>query len=111
MLDEQTGWVAGTDGTILMTEDGATWSALSSPTANDLDGISFPTETDRLHLRDACGTILKSTDGGHSWAKSDQRDHHRPDRRLVRQRHRGLGRRRRRPDPQDHERRRLLADQ
>ena len=68
MRDEQTGWVVGTGGVILMTEDGATWSALSSPTTSELDGISFPAETVG-YICGTGGTILKSTDGGHSWAK------------------------------------------
>lgn len=68
MFDEETGLVGASDGSIARTDDGWTWQAVTSPTANNIAAISF---ADALtgYMCGGNGTILKSTDGGTSWTK------------------------------------------
>jgi len=55
----------GYEGTILRTEDGgATWTPQSSPTTQDLYGVSFVNANTGTAIGRS-GTILRTTTGGH----------------------------------------------
>lgn len=62
-----TGYAAGSGGTILKTTDwGTNWIALNSGTSNLLNSICFPSLNDGFAVG-AAGTILKTTNGGANW--------------------------------------------
>lgn len=67
MVNENTGYVAGTAGVIAKTTDGgATWVQLLSPTAFDLTRVDFIDESTGWVFGEG-STIFKTTDGGVSW--------------------------------------------
>lgn len=66
-FDNDTGWVAGGNGSILKTTDGGTtWSSLSSGTTQILTRIQF-VDSKIGYSSGHSGTILKTTNGGNSW--------------------------------------------
>jgi photosystem II stability/assembly factor-like uncharacterized protein len=79
--DSQTGWIGGTAGTLLMTEDGGrTWNKSPSPVKDDIRDIYFRNARRGWLLceRDIFGRdansptyILATNDGGKSWEQID----------------------------------------
>lgn len=66
--DGQHAWVVGMNGTILMTSDGgATWSAQSSRTKNDLLAIQMGSDGRNGWVVGFDGTILSTRNGGVAW--------------------------------------------
>lgn len=66
--DSSTYLVSGVDGTIIRTtDDGFSWSSISSGTSETLRDIYFPTASEGWIAGDT-GTILHSTDTGASWS-------------------------------------------
>ncbi|MCC6484511.1 MAG: hypothetical protein IT209_06665, partial [Armatimonadetes bacterium] len=60
-------YAVGDAGTILKTTDGgATWTAQTSPTSNNLRGVSAPTALFAFAVGDG-GVIIKTSDGGATW--------------------------------------------
>ncbi len=74
MVDENTGFIAGTENTILKTTDGGeTWTGSSQrarvgETRNNLEGIWFVSPTTGWIIG-SFGTLLRTTDGGETWEK------------------------------------------
>ena len=67
-LDKSTGFVAGSNGTILKTSNaGTSWSPVSSATTKTLSEIYFPTALIGYIVGEG-GVILKTGDGGSSWS-------------------------------------------
>lgn len=67
LVDETTGWVVGTNGTILKTTDaGANWTAQASGTTATLYDVHF-VDTLRGWVVGAGGMILATRDGGATW--------------------------------------------
>ncbi|KUK49012.1 MAG: hypothetical protein XD74_0394 [Actinobacteria bacterium 66_15] len=67
-IDENTGWMAGANGTLRKTTNGGeSWFALTPGTSVWLSGVFFLDESTGWVVGDG-GTILKSTDGGTTWA-------------------------------------------
>lgn len=65
-IDDNTGWVSGTNGTMLHTIDGGTtWLPQSTPTTIDLYGVFFLDALNGYTVGD--GTVLHTTDGGTTW--------------------------------------------
>ena len=63
-VDNKTGWIVGTSGTILHTTDGFNWSIQASGTSNDLETVDFINNT----FGWAMGSdYIKTTDGGNTW--------------------------------------------
>jgi photosystem II stability/assembly factor-like uncharacterized protein len=63
----QSGWVVGTHGTILHTEDGGqTWTAQESGTTAAFRGVSFISPTTGYAVGNG-GTVLRTEDGGTIW--------------------------------------------
>jgi photosystem II stability/assembly factor-like uncharacterized protein len=60
------GWVAGANGTILRTKDGASWTAMPSGTTAKLNRIMFVSASKGYVAGDG-GIILKTIDSGSSW--------------------------------------------
>ncbi|HEU4388635.1 MAG TPA: YCF48-related protein, partial [Blastocatellia bacterium] len=56
----------GGDGVILRTDDGNRWSAVQSPTKENLNSASA-SEPESFWVVGSRGVILGSTDGGRSW--------------------------------------------
>ena len=66
-VDQNTGWIVGTAGTILRTTNGGTdWITESSGTNNDLFSVRFIDQSTGW-ATGGNGTILKTTDGGINW--------------------------------------------
>jgi hypothetical protein len=64
--DADTGWISGGSGTVLKTEDGSSWTALTTPTTEDLLSVFF--RTDQIGW--VCGTTgacYKTWNGGDTW--------------------------------------------
>ena len=76
MISETTGFIAGTENTILKTTDGGeTWVGTSQrarvgETRNNLEGIWFVSPTNGWIIG-SFGTLLQTTDGGETWNKRD----------------------------------------
>lgn len=76
MINETTGFIAGSENTILKTTDGGeTWAGSSErarvgETRNNLEGIWFVSETTGWIIG-SFGTLLQTTDGGANWTKQD----------------------------------------
>lgn len=74
MISETTGFIAGTENTILKTTDGGeTWTGSSErarvgETRNNLEGIWFTSPTTGWIIG-SFGTLLRTTDGGETWEK------------------------------------------
>ncbi len=67
-IDEQRGWVVGTEGTILTTVDGgATWTPQSSGTTDWLNSVQMLADGRRGWVVGSGGTILTTVDGGATW--------------------------------------------
>lgn len=60
-------WLAGRDGTVLLTTDGSTWRHVTAPTPDDL---VFIEATDHAHavVRSAGGRTFRTFDGGATWS-------------------------------------------
>jgi photosystem II stability/assembly factor-like uncharacterized protein len=66
-VNSTTGWVAGSNGTMLKTTDaGVSWSSQTANTSNNINGISFFSTSTGWFVGDV-GIIKKTTDGGGSW--------------------------------------------
>src|SRR5271165_5749306 len=66
--DGRHGWVVGTDGTILATEDGGGhWTPETSSTSNNLRGIVVAADGRRGWVVGDNGTILATEDRGEHW--------------------------------------------
>lgn len=76
MISETTGFIAGTENTILKTTDGGeTWVGSSErarvgETRNNLEGIWFVSPTTGWVIG-SFGTLMHTTDGGENWEKRD----------------------------------------
>ena len=76
MVNETTGFIAGSENTILKTTDGGdTWVGSSErarvgETRNNLEGIWFASETTGWIIG-SFGTLLHTADGGTNWTKQD----------------------------------------
>ena len=76
MINETTGFIAGSENTILKTTDGGeTWVGSSErarvgETRNNLEGIWFVSETTGWIIG-SFGTLLHTADGGANWTKQD----------------------------------------
>ena len=76
MISETTGFIAGSENTILKTTDGGeTWVGSSErarvgETRNNLEGIWFVSSTTGWVIG-SFGTLLHTTDGGENWDKRD----------------------------------------
>lgn len=67
-VDENTGYVVGTGGTILKTSDaGASWDKLKTHTRDNLTDIDF-VNNQIGYATGINGTLLKTIDGGSSWS-------------------------------------------
>jgi photosystem II stability/assembly factor-like uncharacterized protein len=67
-LDSRRGFVAGDEGTLLSTQDGAeTWRQVSVPTRENLTSIHFVGELG--WIAGWTGVILHSDDGGNTWVR------------------------------------------
>jgi photosystem II stability/assembly factor-like uncharacterized protein len=100
-LNQNTGWVAGSNGTLLFTNDGGkSWHAMRKPTEDALREVYFSDEQKgwlvcdravfKLKTNDEPQTyLLRTTDGGASWSRVDLSD---PHVRLARAVFRGEGR-------------------
>ena len=77
-LDQNRGWVAGSNGTLLQTADGGTtWKKLSLLTRDSLDDVYFADERNgwllgsrdflKLRANEPPSYVLKTEDGGLSW--------------------------------------------
>ena len=67
-VNAMSGWAAGGGGEILATTDGgADWSAQSSDTTENLNGVHFADAADGWAVGDQ-GVIVHTTDGGGAWA-------------------------------------------
>ncbi|RLD31365.1 MAG: hypothetical protein DRI83_12550, partial [Bacteroidetes bacterium] len=65
--DNNHGWIAGANGTVLKTIDGGnTWDLCQTNTDKDLQEVIFRNSSDGLVVCND-GTILKTNDGGVSW--------------------------------------------
>jgi photosystem II stability/assembly factor-like uncharacterized protein len=69
-IDSEQGWIVGTNGTILHTDDGGiTWSQQNSGTNKTLIGIHFiAPELGWMMAQDA--TLFSTSDGGETWVES-----------------------------------------
>jgi PKD repeat protein len=67
MLNATTGWIVGSNGTILHTSDGATWTQQTSGTSLPLYGIAIADATTAWAVGSK-GVVLSTTDGGATWA-------------------------------------------
>ena len=66
-INDSTGWLAGSSGTILKTTDaGIRWTTLSPPTNEDIHTIVFFSYLSGLAFTQE--KILKTTDGGETWS-------------------------------------------
>jgi photosystem II stability/assembly factor-like uncharacterized protein len=100
-LNQNTGWVAGSNGTLLFTNDGgSSWHAMRRPTEDALREVYFSDEQKgwlvcdravfKLKTNDEPQTyLLRTTDGGASWSRVDLSD---PHARVARAIFRGEGR-------------------
>ena len=76
MISETTGFIAGSENTILKTTDGGeTWIGSSErarvgETRNNLEGIWFVSETTGWVIG-SFGTLMQTTDGGETWEKQN----------------------------------------
>ena len=76
MISETTGFIAGSENTILKTTDGGeSWVGSSErarvgETRNNLEGLWFVSETTGWIIG-SFGTLLQTTDGGTNWTKQD----------------------------------------
>ncbi|MCG9134855.1 hypothetical protein J5I95_24620 [Candidatus Poribacteria bacterium] len=76
MINETTGFIAGSENTILKTTDGGeSWVGSSErarvgETRNNLEGLWFVSETTGWIIG-SFGTLLQTTDGGTNWTKQD----------------------------------------
>jgi photosystem II stability/assembly factor-like uncharacterized protein len=69
LADGRTGIAVGALGTVMRTTDaGATWTAVTSGTANDLQSAWFTSAT-RGWIAGNGGVVLKTSDGGASWTR------------------------------------------
>ena len=67
VLDENTVWVAGTDGQVTRTEDGGhTWSSWPVETTQDLEGVYFHDLNNGFAVGTG-GGLFRTTDGGKLW--------------------------------------------
>jgi hypothetical protein len=66
-VDRKTGWVVGTNGTILHTSNGLTWSPQASGTSAFLRDVDF-IDGDTGWAVGNLGTILHTLDGGTTWS-------------------------------------------
>jgi photosystem II stability/assembly factor-like uncharacterized protein len=68
-VSTQTGWISGTKGRILFTEDGGrNWTSARSGTFLPLNGISFADELNGMAVGPE-GTVLLTNNGGRTWTK------------------------------------------
>ncbi|MEP6708453.1 MAG: YCF48-related protein [Pyrinomonadaceae bacterium] len=100
-LNQNTGWVAGSNGTLLFTNDGGgSWHKMRRPTEDALRDVYFSDEQNgwlvcdrevfELKTNDEPQTyLLRTTDGGATWRRIDLSDAHT---RVVRAVFRGQGR-------------------
>ena len=66
-IDAQNGWIVGSGGTVLSTNDGGSnWTDQSNVTTQDLYGVHFVSTTKGWAVGNN-GTIIVSSDGGASW--------------------------------------------
>jgi photosystem II stability/assembly factor-like uncharacterized protein len=66
-IDNQTGWAAGDNGTMIKTTDGGnTWDVVNSGTNNSLTRIFFTNINTGWAVGDS-GCIINTADGGNSW--------------------------------------------
>jgi len=66
-VDSRQGWVVGTQGTILHTEDGGnSWTSQNSGTRNAFRSVAFPTALSGWAVGNA-GTVVHTEDGGKTW--------------------------------------------
>lgn len=65
-----TAWACSTGGRIIKTEDGSSWTSLTSGVSVDLWGIDFVNANNGWCVG-AGGTILVTTDGGATWTAQD----------------------------------------
>ena len=78
MISETTGFIAGSENTLLKTTDGGeSWVGSSErarvgETRNNLEGLWFVSETTGWIIG-SFGTLLQTTDGGTNWTKQDPR--------------------------------------
>jgi len=87
-LNQNTGWVAGSNGTLLFTDDGGkSWHAMRRPTEDALRDVYFSDEKKgwlvcdrpvyKLKTNDEPQTyLLRTIDGGSSWRRVDLSDPH-----------------------------------
>jgi photosystem II stability/assembly factor-like uncharacterized protein len=100
-LNQSTGWVAGSNGTLLFTNDGGqSWHAMRRPTEDALRDVYFSDEQNgwlvcdravyKLKTNDEPQTyLLRTSDGGATWRRIDLSD---PHARIARAVFRGAGR-------------------
>ena len=70
-INTQKGWVAGTSGTLLYTQDGGiNWRLQESGTQQDLRGIAFVNEQIGWVVGNG-GTILSTKNGGQNWESQE----------------------------------------
>lgn len=70
-VNSTTGWVAGSNGTVLKTTDaGVSWSSQTANTSNNINGISFCNTSTGWFVGDG-GIIKKTTNGGGSWTSQN----------------------------------------
>lgn len=65
-FDNNRGWAVGANGAIIRTVDGASWVAITSGVATQLNAVHFITAQVGF-AAGASGTLLKSVDGGATW--------------------------------------------
>ncbi len=61
------GFITGTNGTLLHTDNGASWSSVATATTAALRDVAFAGPRTGFVVGDR-GTVLKTVDGGHNWA-------------------------------------------
>jgi photosystem II stability/assembly factor-like uncharacterized protein len=70
-VSPDTGWIVGTQGTILRSTDGGDhWEQVASGTRNDLNGIAFASDQSGWIVGDN-GTLLVTVTGGEAWEQRD----------------------------------------
>ena len=81
-LDAKRGWIAGSNGTLLMTTDGgATWKKAAKPSEDNLRDVFFTDENNGWLLAErdifklksageARSVLLRTTDGGATWERT-----------------------------------------
>ena len=71
-LDDQTGWVSGSDGMVFKTTDsGLTWSQLQTPVDAHLESMHFIDKETGFFGISAYSQLLKTTDSGKTWEVLD----------------------------------------